>query len=208
MRTISLDLHDGSILRTRYDLLDILKEHFPKLKVSLFWIPYDYIFEMGQIRTLREDKLQEIKKRFDWIELIPHGISHLEYEFAKCSCEVMEMYVNNIEKEFTKDGLTMVKGFCAPNWLWTQDCVDVLNEHNWFGATDRNQPDMIKPRRNYIYTHSIAEPFWEEKEQDLRLHGHIDGVSDNDLEKCIVNMMKMPRDAEFKFVSEVINETL
>lgn len=79
--------------------------------------------------------------------------------------------------------------------------VKALDETGWWGAIDRNQPDMEKTRRTYTYSHSIDEPFWE-AEGDLKLHGHLDGSSSNDIERCFLNLLKMPQDAEFVFIDE------
>jgi len=201
---VTLDLDDGSILRNRWDLLHKLKELYPKLKLSLFWIPFDLEYEKSMLRINREEKLKMIKDNLDWVELIPHGLSHIPREFAGCDKETMKMALNAIDECMTRDGLPYVKGFKAPFWLWNTDVVEVLDSEGWFGATDRNQPDMPKPKKNYIYTHSIHEPFWNDPQEFWGLHGHMTEPSDNALESCIVNLTKIPHDAEFKFVSEVV----
>ena len=50
------------------------------------------------------------------------------------------------------------------------------------------------------------EIFWKARTDHLYLHGHMTPPSKNNLEDNFVNLMKMPRDAEFKFVSEVVND--
>lgn len=204
-QTVVLDLDDFSVLRSRWNLLLKLKEHFPKLKLSLFTIPFDYEFEsVHQYRIVRDKELQKLHDNLEWIEIIPHGLSHFAREFEKADRKTMQMALKAMEAVFKKDAMPYVKGFKAPFWLWNQDVVDVLNEEGWFGATDRNQPDMLKTKRNYIYSHSIDEPFWESKEPLLKLHGHMTLPSKNNIEDCFLNLMKMPSDADFKFVSEVV----
>ena len=111
MKTISLDLDDFSILNNRMDLLMQLKESYPKLKVSLFTIPYDFAYETlpeGQI--LRDKTLAMIKTQLDWIELIPHGLVHFPKEFEKCDYKTMKLKVfPAIEEAFKKDGLSGLK---------------------------------------------------------------------------------------------------
>ncbi len=62
MKQISLDFHDFSILRSRMDLLEQLKEHYPNLKVSMFTIPYDYEYETSMLRLQRDQALKRIKE--------------------------------------------------------------------------------------------------------------------------------------------------
>lgn len=204
--TISLDLHDFSILRNRFDLLLTLKEHYPEMKVSLFTIPYDYAYEMAELRVIKDDALNKILVNKDWLEFIPHGITHMPEEFVKADSEVMESYIENIIPEMVKSGLPedrIVKGFCAPQWLWNPEVVSALNKHGWWGAVDRNQPQMARPNKYYVYTHSINEPFWLSKQKLIKLHGHISLPSENNLEENLLKLLKMPQKANWKFASEL-----
>lgn len=206
MKTISLDFHDFSVIRSRMDLLLQLKDHYPNLKVSMFTIPYDYEMEMSQLNLQRDKYLKTIHDNLNWIQIIPHGIMHIPREFEKCDKHTMKLSLKAVDEAFKKDGLPYEKGFCAPQWLWNEQVVKVLDDEGWWGAIDRNQPDMLKTKRYYEYTHSIDEQFWEAKEDILNLHGHMTAPSSNNLEDCFLNLMKMPRDAEFKFVTEFIYE--
>ena len=197
---ISLEFHDGSLLRNRYDLLLQLKEHYPNLKVSLFYIPYDYEAEMTQLSLQRKNKLKLLKENLDWIELIPHGVMHIPSEFEKADRKATELSLQAIDEAFKQDGLPYVKGFCAPFWLWNKDVVDVLDENGWWGALDINQPNMLKTKKTYSYTHSIDGEI--PQTGDMALHGHMSAPSSNDIGRCFINLMKMPHDQEFCFVSE------
>lgn len=73
-------------------------------------------------------------------------------------------------------------------------------------ASDRNQAKAPRTKKNYIYTHSIDEPFWLSKQDEIRLHGHISRPSSNNLEDNIMNLLKINPSAEFKFVSELFIE--
>jgi peptidoglycan/xylan/chitin deacetylase (PgdA/CDA1 family) len=205
MKTIVFDIDDYSVLRQRWDLLDKLKEHYPKLKVSLFTIPYDIQYEgVHQFKVMREKHLETLKKHLDWVEIIPHGLTHMPREFEKADKLSTELALKGIDEVFKKDGIPYVKGFKAPYWLWNQEVVNVLDKHGWFGATDRNQPHMLHTKKNYVYNYSIDEPFWESKEDVLKLHSHMTLPSANNIEDCFVNLLKIPPDAEFKLVSEMI----
>ena len=203
--TYTLDFHDFSVLNNRFDLLLRLKDHFPKMKVSMFTIPFDYQRETQALnRIYRPTALKQLKENLSWIELIPHGLSHMPREFANTDRETAQMALKAIDDVFGKDELPYVKGFCAPFWLWNQDVVDVLDENGWWGAVDLNQPKMLKPKRFYTYTNSIAEPFWDYKQELIQLHGHIDGQSPNDLEACFSHLMRMDPKADWLFVSETV----
>lgn len=203
---ISLDFDDFSVLRSRMDLFERLKEHYPNLKVSMFTIPFDYEYETSNLRIMRSQTLERIKKNLDWIQIIPHGLSHIPREFEKADRKTMEMSLQAIDEAFNKDGLPYEKGFKAPYWLWNQDVVDVLNENGWWGATDPNQPSMLKTKRYFEYSHSIDTPFWQSKNDIWKLHGHMTPPSSNNIEDCFLNLMKIPHDAEFHFVTDFINE--
>lgn len=205
MKTYVLDIDDASVLGTRWDLLLKLKEFYPNLKVTLFWIPYDYKLEMGTLRIMRKERLRQLQENKDWIEIAPHGIVHYDREFEKADRIAMEKYLDSIEGELAKDGITPTKLFKAPQWLWNQDVVDVLNERGWAGAIDRNQPNMLKTKKFYKYSHSMEEPFWLDSKDLIKLHGHMSLPSINNIDSCFLNLMKMPHeDIEFKFASEFI----
>jgi hypothetical protein len=208
MKTICLDFDDWSVLNNRLDLLLKLKEAYPKLKVSLFTIPYDVVQETQvNARIMRATTLEAIKKNLDWLEIIPHGLLHLQRELEKCDYETMKKYViPAIDECFKRDDLPYVKGFKAPYWLWNKDVVKALDEEGWWGAVDRNQPSMLRTKKYYIYGHNINEPFWESTLDVLKLHGHITNQMPDNFEKNFVNLFKMPADAEFKFASELLDD--
>lgn len=199
---ISFELHDGSVLRNNYELLLKLKEHIPELKVSLFFIPYDYEVEMSQMSLQRKAKLKLLKDNLDWIRLYPHGLMHIPREFEKADTKTMELALKAIDEVFTRDELPYSKGFCAPFWLWNKEVTGVLDKNGWFGAIDRNQPDMIKTKKTYTYTHSLEEDF-SQVTTDLALHGHMTLPSENNLEDNLLNLLKIPK-GEFVFIDEFV----
>jgi hypothetical protein len=81
-----------------------------------------------------------------------------------------------------------------------------LDEEGWWGAVDRNQPQMPTPKRFYRYNWSIDEPFWESKDPILKLHGHMTPPSANSMENCIINLMKLPSDVEWCYADELVEE--
>ena len=210
-RTIALDIHDFSILRSRLDILLLLKDHYPQMKVSLFTIPYDYAYELTDLRTMKESFLESINANKDWMEFVPHGLTHIPREFEKADKETMKTYLKNVVGEMVKSGLPedrIVKGFCAPQWLWNQDVIDSLDENGWWGAVDRNQPMMLAPKKFYVYTHSIDEPYWFSNQEVIKLHGHMSYPDTNNIEDCMMKLLKLPTDAEWKFASELVEENV
>lgn len=206
-RTIVLDFDDFSVLRSRIDLLRTIKDYYPNFKVSMFTIPFDYEIEMSSKRLMRDMCLDFIHKNLDWIQIIPHGLTHIPNEFLNCDRETMQMSLKAIDEAFKKDGLPYEKGFKAPYWLWNQDVVDVLDENGWWGAIDPNQPKMARTKKYYEYKWSIADPFWEDKVSNpLKLHGHMSPPSDNDIESCLLNIFKLPSDTKFGYVTDYLNE--
>lgn len=205
MTKICLDFDDFSVLRNQMDLLLELKSHYPGLKVSMFTIPYDYEVEQSQLNLQRPKQLQLIKDNLEWIQIIPHGLMHIPREFEKADKETTKMALRAIEEAFSKDGLPFVKGFKAPYWLWNKDVVEVLDSEGWWGAVDPRQ-DMQKTKKFYTYSHSISEVIPKDKEV-LKLHGHISPPSENNIEECFLNLMKMPHDATFVFATDLLEET-
>lgn len=202
---ISLDCHDPSLLNFGWEWWERLREHYPSLKLSVFFIPFDPLAETSQLRLERDKAVEKLKENLDWIKLIPHGLTHMPREFLNCDYYTMrDLVLPSIDEAFSKDGLPYEKGFCAPFWQWNADVVRVLDEKGWWGAIDRNQPEMLKTKRSYTYNHPIDEPFWESQDKILKLHSHLDGSSANDIERCFLNLLKMPQDAEFVYVTDFV----
>lgn len=211
---VSLDLHDFSILNNRLDLLMAIKEHYPDFKVSMFTVPFDVKSESRVQRMYHDQLAEQIRQNLDWIQIIPHGLTHMGPPHSRPEFENVDYYemrdliIPAIDEAFKKDGLPYEKGFCAPYWVWTEGVVKALDEAGWWGAADRNQPDMLRTKKVYTYTHSLEEPFWLSTNEVLNLHGHIDGVSKNDLEATLLNILKLPADVEWKFVTDFIKDTV
>lgn len=201
---VSIDLHDFSILNNGLDNLLHIKEHFPDFKISMFTIPFDYPYEKSIQRIFRDMELERIKQNLDWIQIIPHGVMHFDNEFLMCDKFTMKTIIKEYDNLFQKDGLPFEKGFCAPFWLWNKDVIEALDEAGWWGAIDRNQPQMLSTKRFYKYSHSIDEPFWESKDEILKLHGHMTLPSANNLNDCVTNILKLPQDVEWHFVTDFI----
>ncbi len=202
--TIALDFDDFSLENNQFLYLEQLKSMFPALKVSMFMIPWDYQLHPQMQDFQREQMIQKIKQNLDWIELIPHGLTHKPREFEAVNYKDYDVIFAAIDEVFTRYGLPYVKGFKAPYWLYNEGLVEYLNKKGWWLAVDRNQPNAPRTKKFYEYTHSIHEPFWLSKSPLIKLHGHISAPSANDLPSNMINLLKMNPKAEFKFVSELV----
>lgn len=202
---VSLDIHDASIFATNWDLLDKLHGRYPKMKLSLFFIPWDYVFENSLARLAKKEGLEKLKANLDWIRLYPHGLTHSQREFEKADEKATDLSLKAIDEILTGEKLPYEKGFCAPYWLWNENVVKSLDKHGWWGAVDRNQPNLPRPKRFYEYSHSIHEPFWADTQAKVwKLHGHMSLPSENALDLCFFNLLKIPSDAEWSFIDEFI----
>lgn len=202
---VVLNLDDFSVVNNHLDLLLKLKEHFPNFKVSLFTVPIDRKNDWGPYCN-REEYLKKIKECLDWIQIIPHGLTHdssremqdLDYDTFK------KRIIPAIKEAFDRDGLPFVNGFKAPHWKWSGGVVKALDDEGWFGAIIKDKT-MPSTKKFYQYTHLLNEPFWESDLEVLKLHGHIYGTS-GDLEACFNNLLKLPIDTQWHYVTDYIEE--
>lgn len=197
---VVLDLHDFSVANNRLDLLLKLKEHFPNFKVSMFTVPYEKKEDWGPT-LIHDENLKEIKKHLGWIQIIPHGLHHDGREARNWDYEIFK---HKIFPEIIAglSALPFEKGFCAPHWDWNSGVVKYLDEIGWWGAVLR-EDKMLKTKRFYRYTHLLNEPFWESDLPVLKLHGHVYGTK-NDIGLCFNNLLKLPKDTTFEYVTNHI----
>lgn len=203
---VALDLHDFNIVSPRMEPLLRLKEYFPNFKVSLFTIPEPRPSDYGPYLT-RHETLREIKKHLDWMQIIPHGVNHeSSREMKHCSYEeFLNTVIPTITRAFERDGLPFEKGFCAPHWRRSEGVIQALNQAGWWEAVMREEKAL--PEKFYRYNYLLNEPFWESAEPVLKLHGHTFGTK-NDVGLCFDNLLKLPRDTEWHYVTDFLEETL
>ena len=207
MTHVALDIHDWTPSLHRLDLFLKLKEYFPNFKVSLFAIPEDQKMDYGPY-LVRNDILKQVQQYTDWMQFIPHGLTHkssremkdVGHEFFK------HTVIPSIKDAFFRDGLPMEKGFCAPHWRWNDEVVAALDEAGWWGAVYREEKGRF-PRQYYQYNFLLNEPFWESDLPVLKLHGHTYGTK-NDMEKCFDNLLRLPKDTIFHFVTDYLEQNI
>lgn len=203
-KIVVLDIDDFSVEVNNLYYLDLMKKTYPKFKVSMFYIPFDYQNYDRLMDFQRQDVARMIRERLDWIELIPHGLTHTKQEMMEIKDDDYETIFKAIREGFDHYGFPMVKGFKAPQWLYKQNLVDYLDSKGWWMAVDRNVPTAPKTNKYYQYTHSIHEPFWLSAQDEVRLHGHISLPSANNFTGNLTNLMKIGPETEWKFISEVV----
>jgi len=205
---VTLSLDDFSPINSRMDLLYKLKEHFDSnFKVSLFTVPIEIGVDTDDWGfPLAVQELQrEVRSNLDWMQIIPHGLYHRGREMKNYTYGDTVEYMKKVEDIFNGLRFRFERGLKSPHWSWNKEVVRALNDNGWWGAIDPRQPNMPCPKKFYKYNYSIDQPFWESKEEVLKLHGHIFGTR-NDLGKCFNNLLKLPKDTIFKYVTDFISE--
>jgi hypothetical protein len=207
IKKISLEFHDASLFNMQWEYLERLHGRYPEMKLSLFYIPWDYWYERSLVRLNKEEALEKLKENLDWIKLYPHGLTHFKEEFKNADKRAMKLTIASIEELFGTYKLPYEKGFCAPYWLWNQNVVDVLDKAGWWAGVNRDVENTLLTKKYYKYSHSIHEPFWADTEASVwKLHGHMDMTSNNDLEKCFFNLLKIPQGLEWHYIEDFVEE--
>lgn len=199
MVKVSLDLHDFSVANNRLDLLWKFKGYFPNFKVSLFTVPFDIKNEKGQ--KDRKETLRKIHDCLGWIQIIPHGLTHNSSEARHWDYDhFINTVVPSIKVNFERDELPFVEGFCAPHWDWNKDVVRALDDLGWWGAITPKRK-MLSTKKFYQYTDTIDNIVMKDV---IKLHGHLNGTSFDDLEKNFLNVYNLPKDVEWHFITDFI----
>lgn len=206
--TVSLDLHDLSICNNNFFYLEKLREHYPDMKISAFYIPADLQYWNRLMPDQKEEARQLIRDAVaaGWLELIPHGLTHTFGEFERAGYGDMKLTLRAYAEHFKELGVPYVKGFCAPNWLMSKAAIRCLDRHGWWYAADTNQPNAPRAKRTYLYDWDISFPFPKNATGHVAGHGHISGPSLNNVVDCLGNLTHIPPDAKWKFVSELMKE--
>lgn len=186
------------------DLLQEIKDHQPNFKITLFTIAHDIGYKKGTMDLKKAQQWARIINGYDWIEIACHGFDHREKEFLYLSYEDALHRIKKIEWEFKKTGLKYVKVFRAPYWLASEGTYLALRRKGYAVATDRNQvrPD-INGLVQYRWNWSMETP--PPEFHIIKGHGHVTKER-NDLTKSIGNLLRLPQDSDFLFVSEYLDK--
>jgi hypothetical protein len=191
---ITLTLHDFSKYNTRFDLLDRLKDLYPNFKVTMFTIPDDFKHKDNI------NELNGIRQRLEWIQIVPHGLKHNSSEAKRWTYEQFRyVVIPEIDKIFKREGLPYQRGFVSPHWDTCKDVAQVLTDLDWFQAISPKRKDQPHAKRFYIHDYTINEDF--PLDRDLKLQGHLNSTSPDNLELCFNNLTRLPKETQWCFVS-------
>jgi hypothetical protein len=171
-KQVYLDFDDFGEFNNRLDWLWMLKKEFPNFKVNLFAIPEQnqHLQWMDYLRSL------------DWIQLCVHGYWHDNNE------EIPEIMLRD---DFPMKGFAKV--YRAPFWQLSDNMYQILKKLNYKIMI---HPDDLREGIKYNWNIKGSPPPLD----ILYGHGHIQDVCENGLVEAFENIMKLPKDTEFKFL--------
>jgi hypothetical protein len=179
---VVLDLDDAYPGNDRMQLLSELKQQVPGLKVTLFAIPG---------RCTRE----WVAGMPPWVELVPHGWMHE----TNRECERWDMLDAYTAMETALLVGVSTHGFKAPGWqISIETYLELQRRDYWVMDQPYNNHRRPPGLRSFI----LGEP----PPGVVQIHGHVghlNGRNANELEYLVPEILRY-RDAEWKFVSEVV----
>jgi len=204
-----IDFDDYSATHPGHHLLLKLKEHFPNFKCTCFTPAFSLaVF----FRKMEVEKFKEwgkiVAANSGWIEIAPHGFSHLKGEMLTKDKKRAEMIIKAIENLFGQLGIPFVKIFKAPHWQISPAAEEVLKERGYVLAIDRNKPTVHTDIPTYVWNWDIKDVPFPKHYPVIKAHGHIwttPGIV-NGLDECLPNLLQMPQNAKFQFISEYLKE--
>jgi hypothetical protein len=166
------------------DVLNALHEANPAFKATLFAIPGEMTVEL----------LEWSMHNASWIELAVHGFYHSSnYECEKMPYKEFNDWMIDVVEPF---GNYFVNGFKAPGWQISDDVYRWLKDNGWWVA-DQAYNDDRRPKDLPVY-----------KIGPDSVHTHTWNCVGNGIYQLYDELVdKISKETEFKFISEVINET-
>jgi len=206
-QTFVLEFDDLEIGKAGLDEVFRLKQHYPKMKVTFFMIPLAEKVLSGEISPADYKKWAKQLKT-DWIEICPHGLTHQDREMLVrtnqagnkqlLDYDTAKLYIQAAEHTFEELELPYKKIWKSPYWETSPDAYKAIFDMGYKIACDPNQDH---PDDAYLYNWSIDRK--PPKAPLVKGHGHLYGSIGNNIAKCYKNLIKIPTDVEWKFVSEV-----
>ena len=164
-----------------YDELIAIKREYPGLKVTLFAVP-------GRLTTEMLAKYTAL----DWVELAVHGYHH-----ASAECAVWTEDDAKERMDEVMEWWPGVKGFKAPGWVMSKEAYPYFDKNGWWLADHADN--------GYRWGESTAPRYLYNGRTDLvALHGHTWDCCGNGPSDWAEMFKDVPKDAHFKFVSEVV----
>lgn len=198
MKDVIFDLDDfaGSPDRNCIEELLYLKQRFPKLKVTLFAIP----FYNNKDQSRFFDAILE--EHGEWIQLGIHGWTHssnfecMEWDYETAKKLITKAYAMGVYKELFK----------APGWQISRDTYGVLKELGFICA-DHKESVYTEPgipnkdrRPKHLKVYEI--------DHQWMLHGHTWNCVGNGIQELIDGWKKtgypFDEDTNWHFITETI----
>lgn len=197
-RIIVLDADDFGPKVFAIPFLEELKSHIPNFKITLFTNSADPGVDLKTYKKW----VDLIQKHYPWIEIVQHGVNHTPNEFNVTGKELRHV-IRMMKRANRLTGLKPKKIMKAPFWQMSEEGYKYFKRKGYVVATDRNQiRPRIKGMKQYRWNWSFEEP--DPGYPVLKGHGHVTKQSANYIGKCMKNLMDLPQDAEYLFVSEYI----
>lgn len=199
-RRFSIDFDDFSPFNHRFDLLEQLLLKYPKMKVTMFMVPWDVRFHQQAYETTitnpkNEVWCQAVKQAIDdgWLELGLHGLTHIPGEFDKMTYQTAKNKIMAGQKMCEFRHLPLTKLFKAPQWLISDEARKAVTDLGLVVVDDG------------YYNWNLKDEM-PDLEGDIIAHGHVqngDGC-DNGIEESFFRINQIPQDAKWQFLSEVL----
>lgn len=203
-QTFIIDLDDFGSLKPGIEYLRMMREHYPNFKCTLFTTPFHVQYLTKEIDI---DKLYEwgkiVAREMDWLEIAVHGFAHIKGECTTTDRKKAKTLIKASENVFKKIGIPFVKIFKAPHWEMSREFEKELEKQGYVVALDRNRPVSFSDVPKYVWNWSLDEKVPEY--HTVKGHGHV-WETNNGINRVLPNMLKIPTDVEFKFVSEYLEE--
>lgn len=195
---LALDFDDFSPLNSRLDLIDQIRQRYPKFKVTMFTIPWDIRFSIDTKGTpITEERFRwwvDVVKngiKEGWLEIMLHGLTHAPHEFEKLTYTEARNRILVGRKMFENVGIECKPYFKAPQWLISEGGKKAVKDSNMTLVED------------HYYNWNLKDHMPEG--DNLIAHGHVqDELStQNGMEQSLFKLFEVPEDAEWVFLSEV-----
>lgn len=201
-QTWVMDFDDFIMTRPGFEYLEKIKEHIPQFKCTLFTPAFNLKIFTKEVSVSKFKKWGKLVNEYkDWIEIAFHGFSHLRGEMLETDRRKLEIIIMASENIFGQLGIKPVKVFKAPFWEISKEAEEILKERGYTLAIDRNNPIVHTDIPVYVFNHSAEEPI--PHYHLVKSHGHIYG-SPNGLDRCLQNVLKIPPNSKFLFISEYL----
>lgn len=200
---VVLEFDDFSPVKHEFSLLETLREHYPKIKFSMFTVPWEVRF--GDQAPITDTKalpwVKGVQNATDWIEIELHGLNHTPLEFAMLGKDEAWKRITIAEKMFQNRKVTLQKIFKAPYWMLSDEARQTAESMGYTVIDDHYYNWNLKDLCPFTDEQIIKDAGY------IVAHGHItnDGC-DNAIGDVFPKLMRLPPETEFIFLSQYLKE--